>query len=105
MKKIWKYIVGFFTLVGGILIAFLSGKSAGRKDEKFKGLKKESKSLEKMIKQKEKKQKDVKKNIESAKKQLTKLKQEKSKKVASDKVSAKQAADFLKKYSKGKKNA
>ena len=29
MKKIWKYVAGFFTLLGGILIAFLSGKGAG----------------------------------------------------------------------------
>ena len=43
MKKLWKYIIGFFTLIGGILIAFLSGKGAGRKAEKLKGLKKESK--------------------------------------------------------------
>ena len=33
MKKIWKYIVGFFTIVIGGLLAFLSGRSAGKKDD------------------------------------------------------------------------
>ena len=37
MNKLWKYIVGFFTILGGILMAFLSGKGAGRKEEKIKG--------------------------------------------------------------------
>ena len=42
-SKIKKYVIGFFVLCGGVLFAFLSGRSAGRKDEKLKGLKKESK--------------------------------------------------------------
>ena len=49
MKKIWKYVAGFFTILGGILIAFLSGKGAGSKAEKLKGLKKESKKVSKRI--------------------------------------------------------
>ena len=49
MKKIWKYVAGFFTIAGGILIAFLSGKGAGSKAEKLKGLKKESKKVSKRI--------------------------------------------------------
>ena len=32
-NKFKKYIIGFFALAGGILFAFLSGKSAGRKQE------------------------------------------------------------------------
>jgi len=32
-SKIKKYVIGFFVLAGGILFAFLSGKSAGRKKE------------------------------------------------------------------------
>ena len=47
MSKIKKYIIGFFTLVGGILFAFLSGRSAGRKDEKFKNIKSKSKQITK----------------------------------------------------------
>ena len=35
-SKIKKYVIGFFVLCGGILAAFLSGKSAGKKDEKLK---------------------------------------------------------------------
>ena len=31
-SKIKKYVIGFFVLAGGILFAFLSGKSAGRKE-------------------------------------------------------------------------
>jgi hypothetical protein len=57
MKKLWKYIVGFFTILGGILIAFLSGKGAGRKEEKIKGLKKDSKVISNRIKEKEKNKK------------------------------------------------
>ena len=38
-SKIKKYVIGFFVLCGGILVAFLSGKSAGKKDEKLKGIK------------------------------------------------------------------
>ena len=60
MKKLWKYIAGFFTLIGGILIAFLSGKSAGRKDEKLKGLKKESKKVKDLFKDNKKSQKAIK---------------------------------------------
>ncbi len=38
-SKIKKYVIGFFVLAGGILFAFLSGKSAGRKKELLGGLK------------------------------------------------------------------
>ena len=50
--KVKKYVIGFFVLCGGILFAFLSGKSAGRKQEKLGG-------LNKKIKQKKYKKKDV----------------------------------------------
>ena len=39
-SKIKKYVIGFFVLCGGVLFAFLTGKSAGRKQEKLGGLKK-----------------------------------------------------------------
>jgi len=32
-SKIKKYVIGFFVLCGGVIFAFLSGRSAGRKDE------------------------------------------------------------------------
>ena len=100
MKKLWKYIAGFFTLIGGILIAFLSGKSAGRKDEKLKGLKKESKKVKDLLKDKKKSQKAIKKSLNSKKKALKDIKKKKYKK---KKVSKKEASDFLKNFSKEKK--
>ena len=100
MKKIWKYVAGFFTILGGILIAFLSGKGAGSKAEKLKGLKKESKKVSKRIKDREKGQKDIEKTLKSKKKDIEKIKKSTYKKKD---VGAKEASDFLKKYSKGKK--
>ena len=50
LSKVKKYIIGFFALAGGILFAFLSGKSAGRKEEKLGGLKNKIKDLDKSIK-------------------------------------------------------
>ena len=100
MKKLWKYIAGFFTLIGGILIAFLSGKSAGRKDEKLKGLKKESKKVKDLLKDKKKSQKAIKKSLENKKKAIEDIKKKKYKK---KKVSKKEASDFLKNFSKEKK--
>ena len=99
MKKLWKYIAGFFTLIGGILIAFLSGKSAGRKDEKLKGLKKESKKVSDLMKDKKKSQKAIKKSLKSKKKALKDIKKKTYKK---KKVSKKEASDFLKNFSKEK---
>ena len=105
MKKIWKYVAGFFTLLGGILIAFLSGKGAGKKAEKLKGLKKESKKVSKRIKEKEKKSKSIKKNINKNKKDIEKLREEQRKSlgVRDKNVSSDDINDYLKKYSKGRK--
>ena len=99
-SKIKKYVIGFFVLCGGILFAFLSGKSAGRKDEKVKGLKKQSKKVSDILKDKEKSQKAIKKSLKSKKKELDKIKNKKYKK---KKVSKKEASDFLKNFSKEKK--
>lgn len=99
-SKIKKYVIGFFVLCGGILFAFLSGKSAGRKDEKVKGLKKQSKKVSDILKDKEKSQKAIKKSLKSKKKELDKIKNKKYKK---KKVSNKEASDFLKNFSKEKK--
>ena len=49
-SKIKKYVIGFFVLAGGILFAFLSGKSAGRKKERLGGLNKKVKETKKSIK-------------------------------------------------------
>ena len=99
-SKIKKYVIGFFVLCGGVLFAFLSGKSAGRKDEKLKGLKKESKKVDNLLKDKKKSQKAIKKSLENKKKALKQIKNKKYKK---KKVSKKEASDFLKNFSKEKK--
>ena len=98
-SKIKKYVIGFFVLCGGVLFAFLSGRSAGRKDEKLKGLKKESKKVSDLIKNKKKSQKAIKKSLKSKKKALNDIKKKKYKK---KKVSNKEASDFLKNFSKEK---
>ena len=99
-SKIKKYVIGFFVLCGGILVAFLSGRSAGKKDEKLKGLKKESKKVADLLKDKKKSQKAIKKSLENKKKALNEMKNRKYKK---KKVSKKEASDFLKNFSKEKK--
>jgi len=99
-SKVKKYVIGFFVLCGGILFAFLSGKSAGRKDEKVKGLKKQSKKVSDILKDKEKSQRAIKKSLENKKKALKEIKNKKYKK---KKVAKKEAEDFLKNFSKEKK--
>ena len=100
-SKIKKYVIGFFVLCGGILFAFLSGKSAGRKQEKLGGLKDDIKKNKKSIISTEKLQKTVKKSLESKKRALKEIVKTKYKK---KNVGAKEASDFLKKYAnKGKK--
>jgi septal ring factor EnvC (AmiA/AmiB activator) len=99
-SKIKKYVIGFFVLAGGILFAFLSGKSAGRRDEKLGGLKKQIKDTDKSIKSKQKQSKVLKKTLQNKKKALKEIEKEKYKK---KNVGAKEASDFLKKYSRSKK--
>ena len=99
-SKIKKYVIGFFVLCGGILFAFLSGKSAGRKQEKLGTLKKKIKDTDKSIKATKNYKKAVKKTLESKKKALNDIKTKKYKK---KKVTKKEAEDFLKNFSKEKK--
>ena len=101
MKKLWKYIVGFFTIIIGGLLAFLSGRSAGKKDEKFKGLKSESKKVSKSIKDKEKQSEAMKLTLASKKKALEEIKKQRES-FGVERKSTKDAADFLKKYAKNK---
>ena len=58
MKKLWKYIVGFFTFLVGIFIL------SGRKNQKVKELKKDIKNVEKSIKNKQKQSNTIKKNLD-----------------------------------------
>ena len=105
-SKIKKYIIGFFVLAGGILFAFLSGKSAGRKKERLGGLNKKIKETKKSIKKTENKKREVKNSLESKEKSLEEIKkQRESFGVYNSPTStnSKDAVDFLKKYSKEKK--
>jgi septal ring factor EnvC (AmiA/AmiB activator) len=102
-SKIKKYVIGFFVLAGGILFAFLSGKSAGRKDEKLKGVKSESKKINKRIKGREKEQKKIKKTLKGRKKALNDLKSKKNKGYKKQEVEVDEASKYLKSYLKNKK--
>ena len=97
--KVKKYIIGFFVLCGGILFAFLSGKSAGRKQEKLGWLDKKIKQIDKQINKTEKSQQNLRKTLKSKKKALEEIKEKKYKKKD---VSTKEASDFLKNFSKEK---
>lgn len=100
-NKIKKYVIGFLVLLGGILVAFLSGKGAGRREEKIGKLDDRLKSVRKELKAKEKFKNGTKKTLTNKKKALEELKKQKDKKVKD--VSSDEAADFLKKYSRRKK--
>ena len=80
-SKIKKYVIGFFVLAGGILFAFLSGKSAGRKKERLGGLNKKIKETKKSIKKTENKKRETKKSLESKKKNLKNIKNSQTRKV------------------------
>ena len=99
-SKVKKYVIGFFVLCGGFLIAFLSGKGAGRKEEKIGKLDDRLKSVKKDLKTKEKSKNGIKKTLKSKKKALEEIKKSKPK---SKKKSTKKANSKLKKIGKGKK--
>ena len=96
-SKIKKYVIGFFVLLGGVLVAFLSGKSAGRSKEKRKDIDKKLNIVKKALKSNKKYKKEVKKVLKSKKKELEKLKKDKEGYVEK-KVDADKASKFLKKY-------
>ena len=99
-SKVKKYVIGFLALCGGILIAFLSGKGAGRRAEKIGKLDETLKSVKKDLKAKEKQKNGVKKTLKSKKKALEEIKKSKPK---PKKKSAKKAHSRLKNIGKGKK--
>ena len=51
-SKIKKYVIGFFVLLGGILIAFFSGKSSGRSKERRRDVDKKLDIVKGALKQK-----------------------------------------------------
>ena len=99
-SKIKKYVIGFFVLLGGVLIAFFSGKDAGRSKERTKDIDKKLDIVKKALKSKKKYKKDVQDVLKSKKKELEKLKKQKGKKVKD--VGVDDAVEFLKKYAKKK---
>ena len=101
MKKLWKYIAGFFTIVIGGLLAFLSGRSAGKRDERIKDIKKDLKATSVTIKKTEKQSDAYKKTLANKQKALEEIK--KAKKNKAKKKSVKKAKSRLKKIGKGKK--
>ena len=102
MKKLWKYIAGLLTIAGGILIAFLSGKGAGRSDEKQKDIKKKIKTAGDIIKKNKQGTAAVKQSLKNKKKALEEIKKQKEQ-FGVERKSSDEAADFLKKYTKKKK--
>ena len=99
-SKVKKYVIGFLALCGGILIAFLSGKGAGRRAEKIGKLDETLKNVKKDLKAKQKEKNGVKKTLKSKKQALEEIKKSKSK---PKKKSVKKANSRLKNIGKGKK--
>ena len=94
MKRLWKYISGFISFIIGILV--LSNK----KNQKVKEIKDKIKDVNKEIKKVKGKSDALEKTLESKKQALEEIKKTKFKKKD---ISAKDASNFLKKYSRGKK--
>ena len=101
-SKIKKYVIGFFVLCGGILVAFLSGKGAGRKEEKIGKLDDRLKNVKKDLKAKEKSKNGLKKSLKSKKNALEEIKKQRETFGVHDRGSAEDASDFLKNYVKKK---
>ena len=101
MKSLWKYITGFVSFVIGILV--LSGKK-NQKVREIKGkiddVKSKIKDVDKDIKKAKGKGDDLKKSLESKREALKEIEKSKFKKKD---ISAKDASNFLKKHSRGKK--
>ena len=100
-SKIKKYIIGFFVLLGGVIIAFFSGKDAGRSKERTKDIDKKLDIVKGALKSNKKYKKDVQQILDNKKKELEELK-EKTKNMPKKK-SARKAHRRLKKIGKGKK--
>ena len=94
MKNLWKYITGLFSFVVGLLV--LSGK----KNKKLKEIDTAIKDVKKDINKAKGKGDALEKTLESKKKALKEIKKEKFKK---KNVGKKEATDFMKKFSKGRK--
>ena len=98
-SKIKKYVIGFFVLLGGTLIAFFSGTGAGRKEEKIGKLDDSLKSVKKDLKAKKKLKNGVKKTLKSKKNALEEIKKQREQ-FGVERKPSDEAAEFLKKYAK-----
>ena len=102
--KIWKLIVGFLGLVGGL---FAAGATKSKKVKELKKVidenKKEEKKVEKQIKELEQDKSVTKKEVGNLKRKLTNSKK-KTKKMekAFDEDNVDEAVDFLRKFAKSK---
>ena len=102
--KIWKLIVGFLGLVGGL---FAAGATKSKKVKELKKVidenKKEEKKVEKQIKELEQDKSVTKKEVGNLKRKLTNSKK-KTKKMekAFDEDNADEAVEFLRKFAKNK---
>ena len=102
--KIWKLILGFFGLVGGL---FAAGASKSKKVKELKKVidenKKEEKKVEKQIKELETAKTSSKKEVGNLKRKLTNSKK-KTKKMQEvyDNDEVESAEDFLRKFAKNK---
>jgi|TARA_B100001094_G_C17913710_1_gene662470 chromosome segregation ATPase len=102
--KIWKIVLGFFGLVGGLFALQSSKKKEVKELEKvIKENKKEEKKVEAEIKVLQEKKTVSKKQVGNLKRKLTNSKK-KTKKMqeAYDNDDVESAEDFLSKFSKGK---
>ena len=95
--KIFKWILGLFAAIGGILAIMLI--PGGGKRKKIKELKNKIKEVDSSINEKEKENKKIQKNIKSKAKKITELKNKKDN-IKVKNVGANQAANFLKNYKK-----
>ena len=96
--KILKFILGFIAGLSSIVALFAGGK----KKQKIKEIKLEIKTSEKNVKKLEDENEQIKQTQQNYKKAVNELKKEKKKKVTHD-VSADEAAEFLKQYTKNRR--
>jgi len=100
--KIWKLILGFFGLIGGLFAAnAVKSKEVKELKKVIKENKKEEKKVEKEIKKLEVSKKVSKKKIGNLKRKLTNTKNNTQKmEKAFDEDNTDEAVDFLKKFAK-----
>ena len=102
--KIWKLILGFFGLVGGL---FAAGAAKSKKVKELQGVikenKKKEKAVEKEIKVLQENKTKNKKEITNLKRKLTRSKNEvKKMETAYESDDVESAEEFLRKFSKSK---